>query len=214
MIWIIIIFVIIGFIILISVNGSSKAKQQTSPNSGLVKEIQQPKTYTVPIDEIKPDQKPIMYLYDREVYFEDKSYLTPTEARREMNQKKEDGEWLEFEEYGGYMNAIYSGKDDVYIEKIESMTPEQVEKWYTKRMEDATWNTTDVFEAIADKLKPFHEQHLINEMDNLTPGRIEGWVNARKKEGYFFSDLAYEKANKIFSGKIDNRKKRSHKKSI
>ena len=47
--------------------------------------------------------------------FDDYSHLSPSEARREMKERKEYGEWLEFDEYGGYMNVIYEGKDDYYI---------------------------------------------------------------------------------------------------
>jgi hypothetical protein len=211
MIWVIGILCIVGFIILLNIIGSSKTNPTIPINYGLGSEDHQLKI-DIPstIEEIARIE-PSTHFYDRELFFDDKSYLSPSEARREMNQRKEDGEWFEFEEYGGYMNAIYSGRDDDYVEKIENMTPEKVEKWYFNRIENGKWNTTSVFEAVAEKLKPFHEQHLISAMDNVTPGRIEGWVSARKKEGYFFSQLAYEKANKIFNGEIDNRRKRSRK---
>lgn len=155
----------------------------------------------------------VRHFQDKEQYFEDYGHLTPSQARREMKQRKEEfGEWLSFEEYGGYMNAINAEKDYDFIDKIEKMTPQQAEKWFNKRMEQGHWNSTNVFQAIAEKLKPFHEEYLLTEMDTVTQGRIEGWVNARKKQGYFFSDKAYEKADKILSGEIENRKSKKPKK--
>jgi len=173
-----------------------------------------PETEKVEEKEKKVEEKTTNHFYDIEQDFEDYDYLSPSEARKEMKDRKEGGEWLDFEEYGGYMNAIYAGKDDTYIEKIESMTPQQIEKWFSKRIENGQWNTTAIFEAVAEKLKPYHEEYLLKEMDTVTKGRIEGWVNARKKEGYFFSDLAYSIADKIYSGEIENRKTKSRKKKV
>ena len=149
---------------------------------------------------------------DKDRYFDDYSHLTPSQARREMKERKDYGEWLEFKEYGGYMNAINAEKEWDFISKIEAMTPEQTEKWFSKRLNAGYWITDNLFEAIGKKLKPFHEELLLTEMDTVTIGRIEGWVNARKKQGYFFSDVAYQKANKILSGEIENRKIRKSKK--
>ena len=92
------------------------------------------------------------------------------------------------------------------------MSEEQTSKWFNKQKINGKWVTTGVYDAVGNKLKPHHEEYLLKEMDKVTQGRIEGWINARKKEGYFFSDLAYDKANNILSGEIDNRKIRSNKK--
>jgi hypothetical protein len=154
----------------------------------------------------EPNEPPRKF-YDREQYFTDYSYLSPSEARKEFNELKEAGEYLDFDDYGGYMNAIHANSDDAKIEKIERMSPEQCLKWFQTKTDQGDWITSAVFEAISEKLKPYHEEYLLKEMDNITPGRIEGWVNARKKEGYFFSYNAYMKAEKIFRGEIDNRKK-------
>jgi len=108
-----------------------------------------PETERVTLKEDKVEDKTTNHFYDREQDFEDYNYLSPSEARKEMKDRKEGGEWLEFEEYGGYMNAIYAGKDDTHIEKIESMIPQQIEKWFSKRIENGQWNTTSVFEAVA-----------------------------------------------------------------
>ncbi len=210
MIWIIIIIVFI--VVLIMANSKSKKKANNGlPNSNTSKDLNISEISPSSVNSQTSQTTSQRYFYDKELYFEDKSYLSPGEARKEMNERKESGEWLEFEEYGGYMNAINCGRDDAYIEKIEDMSPEQVEKWYAKRMEVGKWITTPVFEAIASKLKPHHEEYLLKTMDSITQGRIEGWVNARKKEGYFFSYISYEKAEKIFRGEIDNRKKKGLK---
>lgn len=212
MLWIIII-IIIGLIIFIKVMSSSGTTKNGVHNVNPVKPLQQIQAELKPFEENKIPIG-IQILCDKESSFDDKSYLSPSEARKELKQRKDEGEWIEFDEYAGYMNAIYSDKDDNYIEKISGLTPEQVENWYRKRMEEGKWTTSAVFEAIADVLKPHHEEYLLTALDKVTRGRVEGWVNARKKEGYFFSDLAYAKANKILSGDIENRKTSTRKKSI
>ena len=163
-------------------------------------------------EEIKPQDK--SHFYDEDQFiFEDYSSLSPREARKEMNERKEDGEYLSWEEYGGYMNAIHEDKDLQYMDKIAGMTTQQTEKWFLSRKENRDWITPAIWEFVAEKLKPYHEEYLINEMDKVTPGRIESWVKKQKEKGYFFSDEAYEKADKIFYGLIDNRKRASIKKT-
>jgi hypothetical protein len=169
---------------------------------------------SAPPIKIEPIQEPAKstdLLDDRETSFYDYSDMSPSEARREYNERKGSGEWLDFDEYGGLMNAIYASSDDRNVEKIENMTPERAFEWYQRQKDEGRWVTSVVFDALAKRLKPEHESYLLEAMDKLTPGRIEGWVNARKKEGYFFSEAAYDKANKILLGEIDNRRKRKPK---
>ena len=110
------------------------------------------------------------------------------------------------EDKGEYLNSINEERDYNTVNKLKKMLPQQIEFWFNRQIENGYWCSNSVFKIVAKELKPFHEQYLISEMDKVTQGRIEGWINARKKEGYFFSDLAYEKADKIFSGEIENRK--------
>lgn len=195
--------IIIGFVILIiyvlaKSNKLNKQDQTQQKNDA--------------VELFKPSEnqqtEPERIFYDKEQDFFDYSYLSPSEARRELRERKEAGEFLDFDEYGGLMNAIYAGSDESNIEKVKNMSPEKCVKWWQSQMENGKWHTTAVFDAVAEKLKPYHEEYLLKEMDSVTPGRIQGWVNARKKEGYFFSYNAYMKAEKIFRGEIDTRKKK------
>lgn len=194
----------ISFLAFIIIWLSFRKKEPDQTGTAQVTSMPQSDTENKASEEPK---EPPRKFYDREMYFTDYSYLSPSEARKEFNELKEAGEYLDFDDYGGYMNAIHANSDDSKIEKIERMTPEQCLKWFHTKKDQGDWITSTVFEAIAEKLKPHHEEYLLTEMDNVTPGRIEGWVNARKKEGYFFSYQAYMKAEKIFRGEIDNRKK-------
>lgn len=210
---------IILFIIIIANSNKNEQKQKgyikRSESNYKITDADIEKSINKPSITSAPKIKTVEKFSDKkEFLFEDYSHLSASEARREMKERKDNGEWLEFEEYGGYMNAIYDEKDYVYIEKIEKMTAEQTEKWFIKQKDSGKWITTGVYDVVAQKLKPHHEEYLLKEMDKTTPGRIEGWINARKKEGYFFSDLAYEKADKILSGEIDNRKVYVRKKII
>jgi hypothetical protein len=208
MVWFIIFLAvaIIFFAILIGViNSVSKSTKNINPG------FLPPSQAFEPLNSSETTASPKKHFFDREHNFDDMSYLTPSEASREFNERKRDGEYLDFDEYGGYMNVIHSGKDDNRISRIDAMTPEQLFKWYLKFKDEGKWTTPAVFDAVASKLKPFHEQILLDAMNSVTQGRIDGWVNARKKEGYFFSENAYEKAEKIFTGEIDNRKKKARK---
>jgi len=151
----------------------------------------------------------VLDFFDKEFDFVDCSELTPAQARREMKERKDDGEWLEFEEYGGYMNAINAEKDEEHIIKLASMSPDQISKWFSIRINTGMWNSPTIFDIVSSELKPHHEPYLLKEMDGVTKGRIAGWVRARKKEGYFFSESAYDKARKIYCGEIENRKSKA-----
>lgn len=133
---------------------------------------------------------------------------TPYEARKRLKEAREDGEWLDDEEYYGLIDVIASEKDDKYYDKIQSMTPEQTEKWFNHNYTYGIKMSTFIWKEVAKKLAPYHEQYLIDGMRHRTSKGIEGYVNARKNKGYFFSERAYRLANRIYSGEFDSSKKR------
>lgn len=138
----------------------------------------------------------------------DYSYLDANEARRRLREAKEDGEWLDEEEYYGLLDVVASEKNDRYFEKIDSMTPEQTEKWFQRNYDRDIKMSTEVWIAVGKKVAPIHEQFLIDGMRNKTSKGIGSYVNARKREGYFFTARAYRLANRIFSGEFDDKKQR------
>lgn len=144
--------------------------------------------------------------YDGQMDFSD---LSPSEARRRLKEAKEDGDWLEQEEYYGLIDAIAAGKDEQYLDKIEDMTPEQTEKWFNGNMKREINMSTTVWIAVAKKVAPIHEEFLIEEMRKKSSKSIDGFVNARKKEGYFFTERAYRLANRICSGEFDEKEKKA-----
>jgi hypothetical protein len=138
----------------------------------------------------------------------DMSHLTPSEAKRELEDRKEAGEFIPSDEYRGYMNAIASKNDDKWLLDIQFMSPEDTHKWFMKKMLNDVHMSSAVWEAVCDNVAPMHEDELLKKLDSVTPGRVIGWVKARKHEGYFFSEAVYEKAKAIYNGEIDNRKRK------
>jgi len=128
--------------------------------------------------------------------YETDSYLTPSETKKELKERKENGEYLSDDEYYGYLEIIHSDKADEYCDLIFDMTPEQAINWYNRKRNNGTWLTYDVMVALKDKIAPYHENQLLTLLEKVPNGRVRGWVNARKKEGYFFTDLVYEECRK------------------
>ena len=157
-----------------------------------------------------------------EVFFKDNwysnqtdfSYFSPSEARRELKIRQEDGEWIPEEDYYGLINAIASGKDEQYMAKISLMTPEETEKWFESNRNRGTHMSTEVWKAVAAKVAPIHEDYLIEKMRTKTSNTIEPFVRNRKQEGYFFSNRAYRLANIIYSGAFDDKTKRAELKNL
>lgn len=125
---------------------------------------------------------------------EDYSYLTPAEARKEMNERKEAGEYIPSEEYIGYMNVIKGANDDDLFAKIDEMSPEACLKWFNRRRASDTYTTSVIWQAVGEKVAPMHEPELLEMLSKVTGGRVEGWVSARKQEGYFFTEEVYSRA--------------------
>lgn len=136
----------------------------------------------------------------------DFSYLTPSQAKYELKKRKEYGEFLDEEDYYGLIEVIASEKDEKYFDKIVSMTPEETSKWFNNNYDRGIKMSTLIWKVVARKVAPLHEEYLIEKMKHKTSKGIVSFVSCRKKEGYFFSEKAYQMANDIYYGMNDKKK--------
>jgi hypothetical protein len=132
--------------------------------------------------------------YDDYDNYEDYSHLSADEARAELKERKENGEYLSNEEYYGYIDAINADKYDRWLSQIEDMEPKEVLAWFNKKKNSDTRMSTAVWRAVGEKVAPYQEANLLKMLENITGGKVEGWVNARKREGFFFTQHVYDVA--------------------
>jgi hypothetical protein len=166
---------------------------------------------TEKVKEIKPEIDLSIY-EDNFGKFDMYSYMEPDEAKKELKRAKAEGQYLSNEEYFSLMDVIAGEKDDEYLDKIFALKdPAKVEAWFVKMKDNGKWLSSNVYAEISKILAPYHEEKILTELDNVTKGRADGYVTSKKKDGFFFTQKAYEKALAIKKGEIDNGKKAKEK---
>jgi hypothetical protein len=129
----------------------------------------------------------------------DYSFLTPEEAEDEFLQRKARGEWLSTEEYRGYQDTINAKYDEPLIAELNGLAAEEANDWFRNKVNLGSKMGVAVWKAAHKKISPVHERILLEMMSTIGKNKIESWVKAQKKEGYFFSDVAYAKAYEIYT---------------
>lgn len=158
-----------------------------------------------PVEEsvIEKDEYDIFYNHFREG-MTDFSDLTPAEAKKEMEEKKEDGEYLSSEDWKGYMDVIASKNDDKFFEKISTMTAEETHEWFMSNLNRDVKMSSAIWEKVHEEVAPIHEDILIEMLKPIKPFRVRSWVANCKHKGFFFTDKMYNLARE----KYDQRRKK------
>lgn len=139
----------------------------------------------------------VFYNHFRE-FATDYSHLSPSEARAEMKDRKEAGEFLSDEDWRGYQDAIAAGNDHKHLDKITMMDAEQVRKWFLSKLKRGTRLSSNIWIAVHEIVAPYQEEYLIAEVQKIEPKKVASWVADRKHEGYFFTDEAYRVCRERF----------------
>ena len=135
---------------------------------------------------------------DQESPIKDYSNLSPEAAERKLERLKERDGWVDDEVYRGLMKIINGHYPVDYIPyEVTHADPAAVESWFRKTYETAEYGISNaVFKEVADILKPYHEAQLLHELESVEPANVVSWMDSKKKDGFFFSDLVYEKMKK------------------
>ena len=81
--------------------------------------------------------------------------------------------------------------------EVTQRGPAAVEAWFRETYNTAEYGISNtVFKEVADILKPYHEAQLLHELESVEPADVISWMNGKKENGFFFSDLVYEKMKK------------------
>lgn len=135
---------------------------------------------------------------DQESPIKDYSNLSPEAAERKLERLKERDGWVDDEVYRGLMKIINGHYPVDYIPyEVTHADPAAVESWFRKTYETAEYGISNaVFKEVGDILKPYHEAQLLHELESVEPANVVSWMDSKKKDGFFFSDLVYEKMKK------------------
>ena len=135
---------------------------------------------------------------DQKSPIKDYSNLSPEAAERKLERLKERDGWVDDDVYRGLMKIINGHYPVDYIPyEVTHADPAAVESWFRKTYETAEYGISNaVFKEVADILKPYHEAQLLHELESVEPANVVSWMDSKKKDGFFFSDLVYEKMKK------------------
>lgn len=132
---------------------------------------------------------------DQKSPIRDYSNLSPEAAERKLERLKERDGWVDDDVYMGLMKIINGHYPVDYIPyEVTQSGPSAVEVWFRETHDTAEYGISNaVFKEVADILKPYHEAQLLHELENVEPANVVSWMDSKKKNGFFFSDLVYEK---------------------
>ena len=135
---------------------------------------------------------------DQKSPIKDYSNLSPEAAERKLKRLKERDGWVDDDVYRGLMKIINGHYPVDYIPyEVTHAGPSAVESWFRRTYETAEYGLSNaVFKEVADILKPYHEAQLLHELESVEPANVVSWMESKKKNGFFFSDLVYEKMKK------------------
>lgn len=132
---------------------------------------------------------------DQKSPIKDYSNLSPEAAERKLERLKERDGWVDDDVYLGLMKIINGHYPVDYIPyEVTQRGPAAVEAWFRETYNTAEYGISNtVFKEVADILKPYHEAQLLHELESVEPADVISWMNGKKENGFFFSDLVYEK---------------------
>ena len=135
---------------------------------------------------------------DQESPIKDYSNLSPEAAERKLKRLKERDGWVDDDVYRGLMKIINGHYPVDYIPyEVTHAGPSAVESWFRRTYETAEYGLSNaVFKEVADILKPYHEAQVLHELESVEPADVISWMEGKKENGFFFSDLVYEKMKK------------------
>ena len=135
---------------------------------------------------------------DQKSPIKDYSNLSPEAAERKLKRLKERDGWVDDDVYRGLMKIINGHYPVDYIpNEVTHAGPSAVESWFRRTYETAEYGFSNaVFKEVADILKPYHEAQLLHELESVEPADVISWMEGKKENGFFFSDLVYEKMKK------------------
>ena len=135
---------------------------------------------------------------DQESPIKDYSNLSPEAAERKLERLKERDGWVDDDVYRGLMKIINGHYPVDYIPfEVTHAGPVAVESWFKETYETAEYGISNaVFKEVADILKPYHEAQLLHELESVEPTDVVSWMDNKKGNGFFFSDLVYDKMKK------------------